>query len=107
MGNRQLKVDQFIGLPFVLIPGIPPDHTIAGETYEGVKLRVGAVQMVWNDMLLMDAISGIGTYARTALPLELACIEVAERLYGVKAADAVARWVLMPKIHKGCEWPSS
>jgi hypothetical protein len=101
-----INFEPFIGLPFVLIPGMPPDHVIAGETHEGVKLRVGAVQMVWNDMLLMDAIQGPGTYVGSALPLELACIEVAERLYRVKAADAVKRWVLMPKLSRGREWPT-
>jgi len=47
------------GLPFLHLPDNPPQHRILFE-FHGVKVRVSNVEMVFNDALLMDAISNWG-----------------------------------------------
>lgn len=107
MSPSKLKVmDSMVGRPFVLLPGSPANHVVCGETYEGVKIRALAVQSVWNDMLLMDAIEGPGAYAGGLSSFNRACLEIAERLYGVTAAEGVKIWLQLPKLRKPCEWPA-
>ena len=48
-------------------------------------------------MLLMDAIDGVGTYARSVVGYETACLEVAEHMYGMSAAEGLKHWLGMPK----------
>ena len=88
-------VDSMVGRPFW--PLDMPEHTVCGETYEGQKIRAGGVMMAWNDMLLMDAIDGVGTYARTVRPHNLPFLEAAERMYGMTAAEGLKHWLTMPK----------
>ncbi len=88
-------IDSLVGRPFWLL-GIP-EHSVCGETFDGQKIRAAGVETVWNDMLLMDAIDGIGTYSRRVQGFEASCLEVAERMYGMTAAEGVAHWLTMPK----------
>ena len=103
--QMRAKCDPLVGMPFVLLPGTPANHVVVGETWDGTKLRAEQVQMVWNDMLLMDAIAGVGSYASHSLnALEKAALEIAERLYGISAAAAVPKWLMYPKLYGACEW---
>ena len=61
--------------------------------------------MVWNDMLLMDAIEGAGYYARMVRQRNLDFLKLAERLYGVSAADGLKHWLTLPNLKRACEWP--
>src|ERR1035437_5916227 len=88
-------VDSMVGRPFW--PLDMPEHTVCGETYEGQKIRAGGVMTVWNDMLLMDAIDGVDFYSRGVRGYEKACLEVAERMYGMTAAEGLKHWLTMPK----------
>ena len=102
-------IDSLMGMPFVLLPGKPAGHKVMAHTRDGrIKVRAAAVQGVWNDMLLMDAIDGAGSYAGRAGEFELKILELAEEFYGVSAADAVKRWLQFPKLKPGdplVEWP--
>jgi hypothetical protein len=99
------RAKALVGMPFMRLPGNPPDHLVAGETYEGVKLRVEDVEMVWNDAILLDAIHGGGKYRGVAYPMDRAALEIAERLYGVSLAQAVEHWLTLPKVYGSMEWP--
>jgi hypothetical protein len=103
--QKQAVMDSMVGRPFVLLPGKPAGHVVMGESWGGQKLRAAEVQQVWNDMLLMDAIQGKGFYLRHARPTEAACIEVAERFYGMSASDAVTHWLALGRTYKAVEWP--
>ena len=106
---KRAVIDSLVGMPFVLLPGKPADHKVMGHTRDGsIKVRAAAVQTVWNDMLLMDAIDGAGSYAGRAGEFELKVLELAEEFYGVSAADGLKRWLTLPKLKRGdplVEWP--
>lgn len=89
--EKKAKIDAQIGKPFVRLPGEPSQHKVVGETSDGFKVRVAAVEMVWNDALLMNAIEGDGTY-EGLYPLDenggiggrqRQILELARKLYGV------------------------
>ena len=90
--------DDMVGRPFMPL-GLP-DHSVCGEPYEGQKIRAGGVETVWNDMLLMDAVEGEGYYLRAAGKYERACLEVAERMYGMSATEGLKHWLGLPKVKK-------
>lgn len=54
------RAQALVGTPFIRLPGNPPSHRVQLTTSDGTKIRTDAVEMVFNDMLLMDAISGYG-----------------------------------------------
>ena len=103
--SKSAVMDSLVGKPFMLLPGKPSEHEVLGETSEGFKMRAGGVQMVWNDMLLMDAIEGAGYYARMVRQRNLDFLKLAESLYGVSAADALKHWMTLPNLARACEWP--
>lgn len=59
-GQRRAKRAVEIQGPFIRLPGNLPVHRVCFVARDGSKVRVGDVEMVFNDMLLMDAISGWG-----------------------------------------------
>jgi hypothetical protein len=87
--------DDMVGRPFW--PLSLPEHSVCGETFEGQKIRAAGVETVWNDMLLMDTVEGEGFYFRGAGKYERACLEVAERMYAMSAAEGLKHWLTMPK----------
>jgi hypothetical protein len=56
--KRLERAESLVGIPFLQLPGKPPQHQVCFVSREGVKVRVEAVEMVFNDALLMDAING-------------------------------------------------
>ena len=108
---KHAVMDSLVGKPFMLLPGKPSEHEVLGETSEGFKMRAGGVQMVWNDMLFMDAIEGAGYYARMVrlrcrtIQRNLDFLKLAESLYGVSAADGLKHWMTLPNLARACEWP--
>jgi hypothetical protein len=71
--------------PFRHLPGNPPPHKIALVTTDGTKVRVEAVEMVYNDMLLMDFVSSEGIdgplYRDTVSGRQLEVLEFALKEY--------------------------
>jgi hypothetical protein len=80
------RAKERIGTPFRHLPGNPPDHKIMGELPDGRKVSARALEMVYNDMLLMDYCYGEGYYARINTPGQVAILEMAKRLYGSEVA---------------------
>jgi hypothetical protein len=102
------KMDSMVGRPFVLLPGAPSEFKVAGVSRGGVKIRNGAIEQVWNDALLMDAISGDGSYLRRCRDLEIQVLELAEKAYGMTLASGVQHWLKLPKLKPGDRkvvWP--
>ena len=100
------KFDAMVGRPFVLLPGNPPDHVVLGESKrDGHKIRCAGVMTVWNDMLLVDAVEGPGTYLIRAGQREAEYLEVAERHYGCSAGDAIRVWLELGFLYTSVEWP--
>ena len=58
--RRSERARHLVGSPFIHLPGNPHAHQVLAELPDGQKIRVGGVEMVFNDMLLMDAISNWG-----------------------------------------------
>lgn len=60
--------ESLLGFPFQELPGNPPEHKIInlygeeGPNGSLTKIRAGAVAMVFNDAMMMDAIEGQGAY---------------------------------------------
>ena len=103
-----MTMDSLVDMPFVLLPGKPQNHKVMAHTDGGIKVRAGAVQTVWNDMLLMDAIGGVGSYALRANGFELKILALAEEFYGMSATDGLKHWLTLPKLKPGdppTEWP--
>lgn len=87
--RRVERAELLVGTPFIPLPGNPPQHRVLFMASGGEKIRVEHVEMVWNDALLMDAISNWGedgplykdTFAEDdRLTPEI--YEYAERAYG-------------------------
>lgn len=107
MSQKQGIMDGLVGKPFVLLPGKPADHVVCGEDKsDGTKYRAAGVMQVFNDMLLMDAIEGSGTYERMCSRRNAAFLEVAVRLYGMSCKDALEWWLKIPNLKRPWEWPS-
>lgn len=104
---KKAAMDSLIGMPFMLLPGCPPDHVICGEVKrDSTKIQANAVMQVFNDMLLIDAVEGSGAYKTSGLSdYNAAALEIAERLYGVSCADALKHWMTLPRCYKALEWP--
>lgn len=86
--ERLKRADAYRGTPFKRLPGDPPQHKVLGALADGFIVRVSVVEMVWNDMLLMNAIEGDGTY-EALYPLDdnggcpqRQILELARKLYG-------------------------
>ena len=58
--ERRVKRAQSLEVPFICLPGNPPDHRVLFESRDGHKIRVDFVEMVFNDALFMDAVSNWG-----------------------------------------------
>ena len=72
-GQRRVdRIDALRGTPFVRLPGNTPDGKVLFTTTDGTDITAEGVQMVFNDMLLMDAVSDWGKdgprYAATIDP---------------------------------------
>lgn len=60
--RRAERADKLLGTPFVRLPGEPQQDQIQFTATDGTPVPTEAVEMVFNDMLLMDAIVGWGEY---------------------------------------------
>jgi hypothetical protein len=58
--RRVQRAEKLCGTPFIRLPGEPPQHKILFVSGTGDKVRVEHIEMVFNDALLMDAISNWG-----------------------------------------------
>lgn len=58
--RRKTRMDALIGTPFVRLPGATDDKATAFVAKNGTPVPFGGVEMVFNDALLMDAISNWG-----------------------------------------------
>lgn len=58
--RRVDRAESLVGIPFVKLPGVTDHKAIAFTTKNGTPIPVEAVEMVFNDALLMDAISNWG-----------------------------------------------
>ena len=58
--RRAARANILIGAPFLRLPDNPPEHKVLLVTKDGSKIRRAEVEMVFNDMCLMDAISNWG-----------------------------------------------
>lgn len=82
---KRQKIESLKGTPFKRLPGEPPEHRVVGELTDGFKVRAHAVEMVWNDSFLMDAIEGDGTYEKLVTgdgSRNAEVLALAKRLYG-------------------------
>ena len=66
---------------FQKLPGNPPQHKVVGKLSDGTKIRVGAIEMVWNDYLFIDAVKGSGTYEAGADANNRKALTLARALY--------------------------
>lgn len=77
------RATALLGQPFKHLPGNPPEHQVLGE-FAGVKIRVEAVEQLFNDWELMCDVYGPDAWA--SIPhdeFENAVLALARRLYGV------------------------
>jgi hypothetical protein len=58
--RRVQRGEALVGTPFIQLPGKPRQDKVCFISTEGHKVRVNHVEMVFNDALLMDAISNWG-----------------------------------------------
>jgi hypothetical protein len=58
--RRVARAEALVGTPFLRLPGNPPAHRVMFVASNGVKVRAEHVEMVFNDALLMDAVSNWG-----------------------------------------------
>ncbi len=58
--RRVARAKSLVGTPFVPLPGITDHSTIVFHTKDGTPVPAEAVEMVFNDMLLCDAVSNWG-----------------------------------------------
>lgn len=106
--EKNAIVDTLLGKPFVLLPGLPVGHRIVGRDSEGCPISVDAVEGLWNDALLIDAVEGPGHYASLSLsPREVAILALAESLYGATLAEGIEYWLTLPNLSKPYEWRRS
>jgi hypothetical protein len=103
MGTRQ-QLREACKHPFVCLPGRPAGHIVVGEMSNGEKIRVEAIEQVFNDMLLVDSLKGAGYFKRYAKRNE-ELLAMAERLYRHTALQALARWITEPPSDHPIEWP--
>lgn len=85
-GQRRVdKAKSLVGTPFVRMPGNREDSEIVLTTSDGTPIPVEAVEMVFNDMLLMDAVSDWGKdgplYETTCDKRQLEVLEFAKKAY--------------------------
>ena len=97
-------IEDLVGLPFLLLPGKPPEHKVVGNTTSGLKVRVCHVQMVFNDAILLDSVHGNGEYIKNITSNELDVLYIAQQLYGITIEEAIPVWQKMPKMGKAVEW---
>lgn len=64
------RCEALLGLPFVCLPGKPPDHKVVGNFSDGSPIRALAVETCWNDMKLIDGANGVGTYGKSIVDSE-------------------------------------
>jgi hypothetical protein len=58
--RRVARIDWLVGTPFVSLPGVTDHKAILFTSKDGKPIPAEAVEMVFNDMLLMDAVSNWG-----------------------------------------------
>ena len=63
-------------------PGDRPPEAIAGTLPDGSRVPIYALEMVYNDAMLINAICGEGKYESLAGETEKAILELARTLYG-------------------------
>jgi len=95
--RRTDRANRLIGVPFVSLPGVTDHSATAFTTSAGIPVPFEAVEMVFNDALLMDAISDYGkdgplTYDTYEDDLHREVYAFAEKAYaGVPIPDAIRR----------------
>ncbi len=102
-GSRQ-QLRSVCNRPFVCLPGRPAGHIVVGEMSNGEKVRVEAIEQVFNDMLLVDSIKGAGYFKRYNRRNE-ELLAMAERLYRHTSLQALERWMREPNSSETIEWP--
>lgn len=77
--------EKLIGTPFQNLPGNPDSHVVLGE-FDGHKIRVKDVEMVWNDRFLIDAVYGPeGEFYDAKIEpgtFQYFVLELAKKMYG-------------------------
>lgn len=87
-----LRRDKLLGTPFVRLPGEPPQDQIQFTATDGTPVPTEAVEMVFNDMLLMDAIVGWGEYEARCEGRQLEVLQFARKAYdGVEIPEKLRR----------------
>lgn len=83
--RRAKRAEEFLGRTFLNMPGDAPAHKVLFITSNGMKVRREHVEMVYNDMLLMDAISDNGIdgplYETTVDGDQREILEYAKKVY--------------------------
>jgi hypothetical protein len=83
--RRVARAQALVGTPFLHLPSRPGDQEIVFHTSKGTPIPAGAVEMVYNDMLFMDAVSDNGQdgplYEDTCTPEMLEVLNYARRMY--------------------------
>jgi len=98
--RRVKRAETLMGVPFIQLPGITDHKTILFTSKNGTPIPAEAVEMVFNDALLMDAISDWGkdgplTKDTYDTDLEQEVYEYAQKAYaGVEIPEKLRR----PKI---------
>lgn len=84
--RRVARAKQFLGKPFLRINPPRAPHIVLFTASNGQKVRIGNVEQIYNDMLLMDAISNNGQdgplFESTCNDFELQILNAAKRLMG-------------------------
>ena len=97
----KIMAEKITGLPFVCISLHPAwGHKVVGELLNGSKVRAEYCEELFNAALTVDAIDGPGAWRRDFgpdKPEQLEVMAIAERLYGCSLADALPRWLNMPR----------
>lgn len=100
----KVPVESLIGKPFMTLPGNPPDHKVMG-TVNGFPVRVKEAEQMFNDMLLIDATQGPNSYFGSLSTSQArAVFSFVMGLYRTPSADAVERWINIPKMDGPVEW---
>ena len=103
-GNAREQLRAITKRPFVVLPGHPAGHIVVGEMSNGEKVRVEAIEQVFNDMLMVDSIKGAGYFKRYNRRNE-ELLTMAERLYRHTCLQALERWLRESNGREIVEWP--
>lgn len=84
--RRWARMEKMKGTPFEHLPRQPTERSILDRASDGTEITVDMVEMVFNDAVLMDAVSDYGTdgplYRDTIEGIHREVYDLAVRLYG-------------------------